>query len=150
MTKHVVYLCFLLLFSFPVLADTLEGYWETEDKDGIVEIYSCEEDALCGRFVWLKEDSAAQPSLDERNTNPDRKGRPLCGMTFLEGFRKENEGVYGGGWLYSPRHGSSFNATLSLTDAQTLVLRGYVFFPALGGEQTWKRAERPNLCWNVS
>ncbi len=145
-------LCFILCLFFAVPAhaagDPLVGYWQVEDRDAVVSFYPCE-DSFCGRFVWLKKDSAQNPSLDDGNTNPNQRGRPLCGMNFLGGFEKEGEGVYKSGWLYSPRHGSSFGAELRLEDENTLVLRGYFLFSFLGGEQTWKRVSKPSLCWKI-
>ncbi|HBM90378.1 MAG TPA: DUF2147 domain-containing protein, partial [Rhodospirillaceae bacterium] len=94
----------LLLLLVPpayASADPVVGYWETEDHDAVIEFLPCE-DSFCGRFVWLKEDSAENPSLDDLNTNVDKRGRPLCGLTFLGGFEKEDEGVYKSGWIYSP------------------------------------------------
>jgi len=126
-------------------ANPLLGLWMTEDKDGVVQFYPCE-DRYCGRFYWLKVDSAANPSLDFRNSDDSLKKRPLCGMTFLGGFKDQGNGEYEEGWIYSPRHGSMFSSNLRLTDKDHLALRGYVFLPFLGGTQIWTRVEQAQAC----
>lgn len=126
--------------------DPILGLWQTADKDAVVQFYACGEGEFCGRFYWLKDDSAEAPSLDDKNRDPALRKRPLCGLTFLGGFRKEGEERYGGGWLYSPRHGHSFSAALRLESNDRLALRGYVFLPFLGGGQTWTRIDRASPC----
>lgn len=127
--------------ALPASIDSaLTGYWETKDKDGIIEIYACEQGHLCGRFYWLKDDSAAHPSRDDRNPDPEKRTRPLCGLTFMGGFTDEGDGKAVGGWIYSIRHGATFSAELSLIDRNTLELRGYMFMSWLGGSVIWTRA----------
>lgn len=146
---RIVFFFLFLLFSFPAFAqekDPLLGLWITKDQDAIVEFYSCEKNSFCGRFYWLWNEDAKNPSLDDNNKDPALRKRPLCDLTFLGGFTKEEGGLYENGWLYSPRHGSSFNANLHLTGPDTLELRGYVFLPFLGGSQTWHRVNSSQHC----
>lgn len=139
----------LLLLLFPAASHAQEsglaGLWMTEDQDGVVEFQKCDE-AYCGRFYWLREDSATNPSLDDKNNDPQLRKRPLCGMIFMGGFADKGEGRYDGGWIYSPRHGSTYSANLYLKDADTLELRGFIFIPLLGGTQTWSRVESAQAC----
>lgn len=145
---------FLLMLCFTAsLASRCEaqnnpilGLWETADKDAVVEVYSCEHDSFCARFYWLKNDSAETPSLDDRNPDATLRKRPLCGLTFIGGIKEAEEGLYEGGWLYSPRHGSMFSANLRLIDPSTLELRGFVLISFLGGSQTWTRAPEAKPC----
>lgn len=123
----------------------LLGFWQTEDKDAVVEFYPCE-DSLCGRFYWLEDDSLEHPSLDDRNPDPELKLRPLCGLNFMGGFKPNSDGRYDGGWIYSPRHGTMFSANIALTGHDQLELRGFVFIPLLGGSQTWTRVEYSEAC----
>ncbi|MFA6280458.1 MAG: DUF2147 domain-containing protein [Bdellovibrionales bacterium] len=123
----------------------LVGLWETEDHDAVVQFYACE-DRYCGRFYWLKDDTAENPSLDDHNLDPDKRKKPLCGLTFLGGFSPQESDNYTGGWIYSPRHGSTYSAALHLVDQNTLAVRGYMFFSFLGGGQTWTRTESISPC----
>ena len=128
--------------------DPLLGLWQTEDRDAVIQLYKCE-DSLCGRFYWLKDDSAETPSLDDNNPNPEKARKPLCGLTFLGGFTKQSVGDvhrYVSGWVYSPRHGSTYSAEIQPVDDKTLSLRGYMFFSFLGGSQTWQRIESAPQC----
>lgn len=146
--RFLLVLFFLLFAPFPAHAQQagIVGLWATEDKDGIIEIYVCEDGEYCGRFYWLKDDSEAEPSLDDRNPDPELKKRPLCGLTFLGGFTKNDDEQYEGGWIYSIRHGTMFSARLTLRDPDTLVLRGFVLIPFLGGEQVWTRVKEAPAC----
>lgn len=124
----------------PMKTDML-GYWYTQDRDGVIEIYPCS-DKVCGRFRWLEHpyDADGRLSRDDRNPDPSRRTRPLCGMTFMGDFSRESETRYSDGWIYSPRSGSTYQARLTLSDHDTLLLHGYVITPFLGETQTWKRA----------
>lgn len=144
-----------LLVMFFILPDkahaqTILGFWLTQDRDGIIELYPCEDETVCGRFFWLKDDNAENPSLDDRNPDPELKKRPLCGMTFLGGFSKNTDGVYRGGWIYSIRHGAEFSANLTLLNENELQLRGYMFIPFLGGDQVWSRTEPSQSCYLIN
>ncbi len=126
--------------------NALLGLWETEDHEAVVQFYKCEE-SFCGRFYWLKDDTAEKPSLDDHNPDPEKRKKPLCGLTFLGGFvPQEEEAHYAGGWIYSPRHGGTYSASLHLTEPHTLAVRGYMFFSFLGGGQTWTRVQASPAC----
>ena len=114
------------------------GLWYTQDRDGIIELYPCE-DLVCGRFHWLQENTAQDPSLDTRNPDADQRNRPLCNLQFMGGFISNNNELFEDGWIYSPRHGAMFSATMKLLDANTLQLHGYMFLPAFGQSQVWQR-----------
>jgi len=143
-----VALAIALLLPLPVVAsdiNPLVGLWETEDQDGVVELYQCK-DRFCGRFYWLKEDSAENPSRDDRNPDIEKRKRPLCGLMFMGGFSEVGKGRYENGWIYSPHHGSMFSAELHFIDPNSLSLRGYVFLPFLGGSQVWRRLDASPKC----
>ncbi len=123
----------------------ISGFWYTEKHEGIVELYPCD-DSICGRFHWLEDDSPDNISRDSRNPDPTRQDRPLCGLQFMGGFALVENGRFGGGWIYSPEHGSVFSASMSQIDHDTLSLRGYILVPLLGETQTWQRAEAPPEC----
>jgi len=124
----------------------ISGFWYTEDRDGGVELYSCGTE-VCGRFYWLKENGPADNvSLDSRNPDPDKRSQPLCREQFMGGFAPDGDGHYINGWIYSPRHGATFQAEMTLIDHDTLDLHGYVLMPALGESQVWKRADKLPSC----
>jgi uncharacterized protein (DUF2147 family) len=64
----------------------------------------------------------------------------------MGGFKPEGKGRYTDGWIYSPLHGATFQAEMTLVDHNTLDLHGYIFIPALGQSQTWTRAKSLPSC----
>lgn len=128
----------------------LVGTWFTEDQEGAVEIYPCDA-ALCGKLVWFKPSTAAKAAQDERNPKPEQRGRSLCGLQFMGGFTRQPEGGYSSGWIYSPRHGATFSASLSPgATRDELVVRGYVVLALFGQSQTWRRAGAITPCQSVA
>lgn len=126
--------------------DPIAGLWYTQDKDGGIEIYSCDK-KICGRFYWLKDQSDnGDISYDVKNPDPSKRARPLCGLTFMTGFTPDGKGNYNDGLIYSPRHGADFNAEMQLIDSDTLNLHGYMMFSFLGESQTWKRTTDMPKC----
>lgn len=121
------------------------GYWMTEEKDGVIEIYPCES-GVCGKFHWLKDDSESNPSLDDKNKNPELRQRRLCGLQFMGGFKQKDGNKFSGGWIYSVRDGNTYSAELSLKDNDTLELRGYFLIPLLGESRLWKRTSSQPAC----
>ncbi len=127
------------------VADAVLGDWLTEDKDGIVRLYRCGE-AVCGKLFWIKPSDKPGAALDDKNPDPKLRNRPLCGMEFMGGFAPQSDGSYSSGWIYSPRHGANFNATIAAGEDDTLDLRGYFLVPLLGETQTWTRVKDAQPC----
>lgn len=149
-------MCLLMsLLLFPVVtaaADPVEGYWWTEDREGIVEIRLTEDGPL-GRIVWLLEpeysagdERAGEPLLDDENPDPDRRDRPIVGLRILEGFERHREGDWRGGEIYDPDNGRTYRARMRIAgEGGQLKLRGYVGTPLLGRTAHWERYEADEL-----
>ncbi|MBI1273349.1 MAG: DUF2147 domain-containing protein [Alphaproteobacteria bacterium] len=126
----------------------ITGMWLTEGGEGGVELYRCEE-KLCGRFVWLGPDDpdpASDEGRDNRNPDPTKRKRPLCGMQFMGGFEFSSYGTFDNGWIYSPRHGNNFSARIVPVDHDHIKLRGYFLMPMLGQDQIWTRKNDMPRC----
>lgn len=124
-----------LAVATPAFAADLTGRWLTSTK-GEVEIYKCGA-AFCGRLLSSPR-LAREPDLtDLNNKDASKKGRKLKGMTFLEGF-KGGPTEFKGGKLYNPEDGNTYTGTISMTDANTLKLKGCVVAP-LCKTQVWTR-----------
>ena len=56
---------------------TVLGRWLSEGRDGVIEIFSCADGALCGRLAWFKPDpeDTADPPVDRHNPEPALRGR---------------------------------------------------------------------------
>lgn len=141
----------LLFLTAPVLAtertanaQSVFGFWDTQDKDGIIELYPCG-DKICGRFAWI-EQTSNEPPRDRHNPDAIQRTRPLCQMQFMGDFTTDGANHYSAGWIYSPRHGERFDAELTLLSNDSLLLRGYFLIPVLGDNQTWTRTANTKRC----
>ncbi len=86
--------------------DAVFGFWLIESQHAIIEIAPCGEKA-CGNIVWLSEplDDDGHPKPDH-NDDDELRGRPLCGIGLISGFRNTVSGVWSGGSIYNPREGA--------------------------------------------
>ncbi len=125
--------------------DAVSGLWYTEGRDGGVELYHCG-DKICGRFYWFNPKGEEAEARDASNPDPEKRDRNLCRLQFMGDFTPDGHGHYTDGWIYSPRHGQTFSAELTLIDHDTLDLHGYILSPILGDSQTWKRAKAMPAC----
>jgi uncharacterized protein (DUF2147 family) len=120
------------------------GVWANEGETSHIKIEDCA-GKLCGSIVWLKEplDGKGNEKADKENPDATLKSRKLLGLKLLEGFtQKEGETkVWRGGTIYNPHDGKTYSCTLTLQDARTLGVRGYVGVPMFGKSQTWTRVE---------
>jgi len=121
--------------------DEAAGLWRTVDGKAVVEVYRCGE-ALCGRIVWLKEPvKDGAPVRDDKNPVDTLRGRPVVGLTIMEGFVYDDEREWIGGTIYDPESGDIYSAKMFLKDDQTLELRGYVLLPLFGRSELWTRLD---------
>lgn len=124
-----------------------EGYWLTEKKDGLVEIFRCAAggDTLCGRLAWfrIRPDDPNPRALDRKNPDPARRGRSLCGLAFMHGFRPAGTDNWEDGAVYDPDSGNTYHATMRLQADGSLRLRGYIGISLLGRSEVWTRYTQP-------
>lgn len=71
----------LLIITFSAYAqqaDDILGRWQNPSGEGRIEIFK-KENQYYGRLYWLKNPNNAQgkPKLDEKNSNPTLRSRPL-------------------------------------------------------------------------
>ena len=142
--KHLLLSFFftLCLVCSAVGQSTPLGVWKTiDDKTGEakshIEIYETEDGKLHGKIIKLlqaAEDSTCDACPD------DKKDQPLMEMTVVWGLK-----VYKDYWSYGkimdPENGKVYKCSVWLEDNNTLKVRGYVGFSALGRSQKWYRIE---------
>ena len=131
--------CLLLLWAGAGMTcqpvpTTPVGRWQPADGQGTLEIY-----AVQGRLEGKVVAPTAPLRLDIRNPDPSLRSRPLLGAIILHGFRDAGHRTWRGGTVYDPLSGRTYRATLTLRDAQTLVVRGYVGLPLFGRTVVWSR-----------
>lgn len=133
----------------PQVADAAspEGFWLTEKKGVIVQLYDCG-DALCGKTVWMKKmtHTDGAPRLDVKNPDPALRDRHWCGITPITGLKPDGPGEWSGGEVYDPKTGETFNFRLR-TEGPHVKVRGYVGVPLLGKSETWTKADISGLAF---
>jgi uncharacterized protein (DUF2147 family) len=112
-------------------AESPEGNWLTQDRDGIIAISRCPE-GLCGRIVGLAETIGPDGAV-----SADPQGRPMCGLDILVAAPGE-PGTWDGR-ITDPDTGTAWTCRLRLDAAGRLQLRGYAVLPLFGRTQIWTR-----------
>lgn len=118
------------------------GVWVTAKGKARVRIGPCG-DNLCGWLVWMASPRNAQGQLRLDRHNPDvtKRQKPLLGLQLLNGFRRQSPASrrWIGGKIYNAKNGRRYKAVLTLRNANTLNVRGFIVTPLLGGSQNWTR-----------
>lgn len=130
-----------LFYSGDAFCETLEGKWLTEPKTGIVEIFKCDGQIVCGRLVWLRiaRTDNNPYALDLRNPEQSLRNRSLCGLPIMWGFHSTGLNQWSGGYIYDPETGNTYTGKMELKPNGTLALRGYVVVSLFGRTQSWVR-----------
>ena len=113
------------------------GLWLTENARSAIRIRHCEQ-GLCGRVAWII-DGGMQ--YDRKNPDTRKRDRPMCGLKVLWGVEQQADdpNAWEGGTVYKADEGERYNLDLTLEDANTMTVRGYVGISLLGKSQTWTR-----------
>jgi len=131
-------------------ADEVAGYWFTDDKSCIFNIYK-EGDGYVGDICWLSEPGKKDgtPYTDEHNPSPELRSKPLVGLRQLKVFRYAGGKLWEGGTIYNPEDGRSYSSFLRLKDDGRLEVRGYILgLSILGGSTFWTRTGKPAISDN--
>ncbi|MDX2028036.1 MAG: DUF2147 domain-containing protein [Alphaproteobacteria bacterium] len=120
------------------------GLWDTQEG-GIVEIYSCGAETICGRVFC---DTAAGNNPDSSVTVINDGSPSQCGKQIIKDLKPDGKGGYDSGSITDIRPDSitsKMTATLSakLESFDTLELCGYFGFSFFGQTRTWKRVNSP-------
>jgi len=120
--------------------DGIAGAWVNGDGDGWIEL-RIDEGQLIGVIAGSPQDpnNEKPPRTDDRNPDPALRSRKLLGLRILHGFRHDAEGRWTGGRIYDPNSGKTYRGTITVIDADTLDLRGYVGISLFGRTETWRR-----------
>lgn len=123
------------------------GLWYNHSGKGAVEIRPCGESGseakrLCGFIVWLRAPNGrdGKPLTDGYNSNPAKRGRPICGLPVLGDLQRSSAGGWDFGWVYDPEQGASFDAAIEAKSKDRLVLTGYKGVRFFSKSFVWKRA----------
>lgn len=141
----ILFAVLLTLFSASFAASSVRaaeandptGLWLTENKRSVIEIKKCDA-GICGNIHWIIKDGM---KTDSKNPVEAKRNTSMCGLPILWGFKQnsKNTKVWESGKIYKADEGDTYNATVSVIDANKLYLRGYVGIPLLGKTQYWTR-----------
>lgn len=114
------------------------GYWLSDLKKVVVEIYPCEEN-LCGKIVWLAKPyrRSGEFKRDKRNPDPALRHRGWCGIEVITGLKPKRDDFWKNGRFYYPKKGRSFDIDIKLNDDDRLELRAYLGIRLLGKSEIW-------------
>ena len=130
-----------LAFTVAHAQNTPLGLWKTvDDKTGqdksLVRI-SETGGVVSGRVEKLLHPSKPNPLCEK--CRDDRHGKPIVGLSIIEGLRQHGE-VWDGGKILDPENGKIYTVRIRPIDGgRSLEVRGYLgpFFRT----QTWSRVE---------
>jgi uncharacterized protein (DUF2147 family) len=134
-----------LVCSTAADGDSPAGLWKTiDDKSGkeralvrIVEINGVFE----GKVEKIFDRPGDDPEHLCRRCDGERKNKPIVGMTFMWGLKKDGD-QYDGGEIFDPNMGIVYRGRLRLKDGgRKLEVRGYIGLSLFGRSQTWLRQE---------
>lgn len=116
------------LASAAAAATAPDGIYATPGGKAQVKISPCGA-AVCATLVGLRKpnDKQGRPKVDKHNPDPDKRSRPVIGLSLLSGMAPD-----GAGWsgrFYNPDDGETYAGALSSGPNGTLRLKGCV----LGG-----------------
>jgi uncharacterized protein (DUF2147 family) len=121
--------------------NTPVGLWKTIDdntgKEKSLVRISEAAGLVSGRVEKLLHPSKPNPVCEK--CRDDRRGKPIVGLSIIEGLKQHGE-VWDGGKILDPENGKIYTVRLKpIDDGKQLEVRGYIgpFFRT----QTWTRVE---------
>lgn len=139
----VKFICsFMLFFAAAVLhGQSIEGIWQTiDDESGQPKSHimiSASNGIYAGTVIKLL--PAATTTVCDKCPG-DKKGKPITGMTVLEGLKPYKD-YYSYGTILDPANGKSYKCSVWLKDENTLEVRGYIGISLIGRTQEWQRVK---------
>lgn len=132
----------LLLFTVTANAQSVLGKWKTfDDKTGdaksIVEITE-RNGKIYGKVIELL--NPEMKNMKCKDCPGDDKGKPVVGIEVLKGLSKNGD-KYDDGKILDPSSGKVYKCNIQLDGKNTLKVRGYIGFAAIGRTQTWERVK---------
>ncbi len=112
----------------------IEGRWQTEARDAVVEIAPCGRN-LCGRIVtFLKPPPGGVGQRDVNNPDAKLRSRKLLGLAVLSGFTRDGDEWRGR--IYDPKTGKDYRSVLE-AHGNRLIVKGCI--GPFCKSQTWTR-----------
>ena len=112
------------------------GVWKTQTDEGLIRIAPCG-DSLCGFVAGSMRLSAQPRQVDERNHDPALRSRQIMGLMMMK-LKPVGAGKWGDGWIYNPKDGGTYQASIEMAKDGHLRLRGCIVSPMCRTE-VWTR-----------
>ncbi len=121
--------------------DKILGLWLTGTGKAHIKITKYGDNKYGGKIVWLKEPTKPDGTAKKDTKNPDKikQANNVLGLNNLLGFTFAGSKSYEGGSIYDPENGKTYKCIMTLDDANTLKVRGYVGVQMFGRTDTWTR-----------
>ena len=110
------------------------GYWST-DAGSVLRVENCGAN-VCIKIMTISQ--KAPGVVDGHNPDPALRTRPVCKMDIGTDFKLKDADHGEGGRIYDPASGKTYKSAITSV-GNTLSLRGYIGFKAIGRSETWKR-----------
>jgi uncharacterized protein (DUF2147 family) len=120
------------------------GLWKTIDDEtgkvkSVVRITEVNGE-LQGKVEQVFSPPAKEPNPMCDDCEGERKGKPVIGMTIMEGLKKTGDAEWSGGKILDPANGKTYRCKVTVAeDGKKLRMRGYIAF--FYRTQTWLRDE---------
>lgn len=123
-------------------AEKILGVWETGSGKARVKIDKSGEKYV-GKIVWLREpnNEEGKPKVDKNNPDENLRTVPLLGYRMLKGFSYTGSNTWEDGTIYDPENGSTYSCEITMTDENTLDVRGFIGVSVFGRTDVWKRVQ---------
>lgn len=136
----VLLFVFASLLAFSQSNNDVVGEWYNAEKDAVITLFE-DGETISGKITWMKfpNDENGNPKTDPLNPDEKLRNRARLGMVMMNNFTLTEDNVWDDGELYDPKKGKTYSGMITLKDANTLDLRGYIGFSFIGRSSTWTR-----------
>ena len=110
------------------------GDWR-EPGGSVLRVYPCA-DAVCMQVMVLRPTEPLR--YDIHDPDPAKRSQPICKLQIGYDFHPHGPEIARNGRVYDPESGHTYHAEMH-SEGDTLHLRGYILFPALGRTENWQR-----------
>ena len=128
------------VFTIAQTNSDIVGEWYNAEKDAVITLFE-EGETVSGKITWMESpnDEDGNPKTDPLNPDENLRSRARVGMVIMSSFSHIAGKVWDNGSLYDPKKGKTYSGIMTLKDANTLDLRGYIGFSFIGRSSTWTR-----------
>jgi uncharacterized protein (DUF2147 family) len=132
--RSMIFLPLIAVATAAQAAEPITGRWITDDGKAVVTIGQCGK-VVCGRITKVLAPTPNGPPVDERNSDPTLRKRPIQGLEVLSGFIDQGEDWRGR--IYDPEAGRWYKSIVS-RETGGLKAQGCILFFCRA--QHWKPA----------